>query len=158
MEPQPTTREKNDNKNLIQWAQSSHQAIPILYRSLRRRLREYKRIGHPHYGFHFCHFSTHPSLLKMICGSDLSTILNKFCKFVLPNTPNMNRHMSIFQSFVPQYILILKIMNITDLIVFWLCDVTTNLRRSNNIVTTWFLLQQNILLFIITLKHACDGI
>ena len=49
-------------------------------------------------------------------------------------------------------------MNITDLIVFWLCDVATNLRRSNNIVTTWFLLQQNILLFIITLKHACDGI
>ena len=49
MEPQPTKRGKLLTK-LIQWAQISHQAIPKLYRSIRRKLRECttKHIGHSH--------------------------------------------------------------------------------------------------------------
>ena len=68
-------------------------------------------------------FFTHPYLFKLICGSDIDMIRNNFCVFLLPKTSNFTRNMflgtfkicflkitkfsSIFQTFVPQYIIVL---------------------------------------------------
>ena len=63
-------------------------------------------------------FSMHPYLIELICGSDMNMMLNHFCVFLYPNTPNFTRHkfldlpfymfflkktklISIFQTFVP---------------------------------------------------------
>ena len=65
-------------------------------------------------------FFAHPNLSKLICGSHMNMIRNNFCMFLKPNTSKFTRHkildlffhlvlkttklLSIFQTFVPQYI------------------------------------------------------
>ena len=79
-------KEKNCLQKLIQWAQISHQAIPKLYRSIRRRLREctIKRICHSHCWFHFCHFSAHPNLFKWSVDLIRTWFLIIFASFCNP--------------------------------------------------------------------------
>ena len=34
----------------------------------------------------------HPYLIELICGADMNMMLNHFCVFLYPNTPNFTRH------------------------------------------------------------------
>ena len=120
VEPHPT-RQKLLKKLQIQWEQISQQAIQKIFLSM-RRLHECttKRDGHPHFWYHLCYFFfMHPYLNELIRGADMDMMLNHFCVFLYPNTPNFTRHkiyificvfkktklMSIFQTFVPQYMI-----------------------------------------------------
>ena len=64
-------------------------------------------------------FFMHPYLIELIRGADMDMMLNHFCVFLYSYTPNFTRHkiyificvfkktklMSIFQTFVPQYMI-----------------------------------------------------
>ena len=40
----------------------------------------------------------HPYLIELICGSDTNMMLNHFCVFLYPNTPNLTRHKFFYLS------------------------------------------------------------
>ena len=95
MKPHPTTREKLLTKLQIQWAQISQQVIQKLFRSLRTevtRMNNQTRWSSTLLISFLSFFSMHPYLIELICGSDMNMMLNNFCVFLYPNTPNFTRH------------------------------------------------------------------
>ena len=77
----------------------------------------------------------------MICGSDMNMILNHFCKFLSPNTPNLNKHNFLDLS---SY-LFLKTTNLVsifqtfDLIsVIFFSRTPTCLNWSEDLIWTWY--------------------